>query len=161
MSEGASFNNFLDAIDGTYCTFEGGDDPTQDAIYPDPYGGGYEGPEDCGTAKPTNVISTSYSYNEADLTPFYTARQCAEYAKLGLMGVTVLYSSGDYGVAGNGGYCLTPNGEYSLACLWRDVNVLCRNLFPERHDLQPQFPGNLPLHHICWRYSGQPWFDGL
>lgn len=114
MVEGASFNNFLDAIDGTYCTFEGGDDPTQDAIYPDPYGGGYEGPEDCGTAKPTNVISTSYSYNEADLTPFYTARQCAEYAKLGLMGVTVLYSSGDYGVAGNGGYCLTPNGTYSL-----------------------------------------------
>ncbi|KAG0702859.1 Pro-kumamolisin, activation domain-containing protein [Suillus ampliporus] len=114
MVEGASFNNFLDAIDGTYCTYDGGDDPTQDAIYPDPYGGGYEGPEDCGTAKPTNVISTSYAYNEADLTPFYTARQCSEYAKLGLMGVTVLYSSGDYGVAGNGGYCLTPDGTYSL-----------------------------------------------
>jgi tripeptidyl-peptidase-1 len=28
--EGASFNNFLDAIDGSYCTYEGGDDPTQD-----------------------------------------------------------------------------------------------------------------------------------
>ena len=28
-------------------------------------------PEDCGTYKPTNVISTSYGYNEADLTPFY------------------------------------------------------------------------------------------
>ena len=39
---GASFNNFLDALDGTFCTFEGGDDPTQDGIYPDPYGG-YQG----------------------------------------------------------------------------------------------------------------------
>ncbi|KAF9228451.1 hypothetical protein BS17DRAFT_877685 [Gyrodon lividus] len=110
MAEGASFNNFLDALDGSYCTFDGGDDPTQDGVYPDPYGGGYEGPEACGTARPTNVISTSYAYNEADLTPFYTARQCAEYAKLGLMGVTVLYSSGDYGVAGNGGLCLNANG---------------------------------------------------
>ena len=40
---GASFNNFLDALDASYCTFEGGDDPNQDATYPDPYGGGYEG----------------------------------------------------------------------------------------------------------------------
>ena len=71
---------------------------------------GVTGPEDCGTVTPAYVISTSYGYNEADLTPFYTARQCAEYAKLGLMGVTVLYSSGDDGVAGNGNYCLNPNG---------------------------------------------------
>ncbi|KIJ66022.1 hypothetical protein HYDPIDRAFT_174767 [Hydnomerulius pinastri MD-312] len=129
MVEGASFNNFLDAIDGTYCTFEGGDDPTQDATYPDYYApGGYTGPEDCGTVKPTNVISTSYAYNEADLTPFYTARQCAEYAKLGLMGVTVLYSSGDYGVAGNGGLCLEANGTQS-------VNGTIFN---------PSFPGTCP-----------------
>ncbi|KAH7883232.1 peptidase S8/S53 domain-containing protein [Phlebopus sp. FC_14] len=110
MVEGASFNNFLDALDGSYCTFEGGDDPTQDATYPDTATGGYDGPEACGTATPTYVISTSYSYNEADLTPFYTARQCAEYAKLGLMGITILYSSGDYGVAGNGGLCLNAAG---------------------------------------------------
>lgn len=40
---GASFNNFLDAIDGSYCTFEGGDDPSQDGIYPDTQPGGYAG----------------------------------------------------------------------------------------------------------------------
>lgn len=40
---GASFNNFLDAIDGSYCTFEGGDDPNQDGIYPDTFPGGYTG----------------------------------------------------------------------------------------------------------------------
>ena len=34
--EGASFNNLLDALDGSFCTFEGGDDPQQDGIYPDP-----------------------------------------------------------------------------------------------------------------------------
>jgi tripeptidyl-peptidase-1 len=127
--QGASFNNFLDALDGSYCNFEGGDDPTQDAIYPDTQPGGFtgmsppllasspaqqdnsfSGKEQCGTTKPTHVISTSYAYNEADLTPFYTARQCAEYAKLGLLGVTVLYSSGDNGVAGNNNLCLNPNG---------------------------------------------------
>lgn len=73
----------------------------------------HQGPEACGTVKPANVISTSYSYNEADLSPFYTARQCAEYAKLGLMGITILYSSGDDGVAGNGDLCLNPNGWYA------------------------------------------------
>ncbi|KAF7800219.1 hypothetical protein EIP86_011466 [Pleurotus ostreatoroseus] len=110
--EGASFNNFLDALDGSFCTFEGGDSPIFDATYPDPFNSSisYEGPAACGTVKPAYVISTSYSYDEADLTPSYTARQCAEYAKLGLMGVTILYSSGDNGVAGNDGVCLTADG---------------------------------------------------
>jgi tripeptidyl-peptidase I len=99
--EGASFNNFLDGIDASYCTYDGGDDPNQDATYPDPFGG-YNGTQDCGTYKATNVISTSYGYNEADLTPAYEARQCHEYLKLGLMGTTVLYSSGD-------------NGQFSLS----------------------------------------------
>lgn len=40
------------------------------------------GKEDCGTVKPAYVVSTSYSYNEADLTPAYMERQCAEYAKV-------------------------------------------------------------------------------
>lgn len=93
---GASFNNFLDAIDGSYCTYMGGDDPTQDGIYPDTINdpGAYKGPENCGGFAATNVISTSYGrfdffvpfntpitnvlpgYNEADLTPFYEKRQC-------------------------------------------------------------------------------------
>ncbi|KIW07721.1 uncharacterized protein PV09_01652 [Verruconis gallopava] len=111
--EGASFNNFLDAIDGSYCTFEGGDDPSADAIYPDPPDG-YIGPANCGGFKPTKVISTSFGYNEADLTEKYVRRQCAEYMKLALQGITVLYSSGDYGVAGNLGQCIDPvSGNYT------------------------------------------------
>ncbi|RPD61015.1 subtilisin-like protein [Lentinus tigrinus ALCF2SS1-7] len=110
--QGASFNNLLDALDGSFCTYEGGDDPNQDGIYPDPYGG-YQGAEDCGTFSPAHIISTSYSYDEYELTPAYMERQCAEYAKLGLMGTTVLYSSGDYGVAAYSNNCLNPDGSVS------------------------------------------------
>lgn len=39
LVEGASFDNWLDAVDASFCTFEGGDDPSQDGIYPDPDGG--------------------------------------------------------------------------------------------------------------------------
>ncbi|KAF8435036.1 peptidase S8/S53 domain-containing protein [Boletus edulis BED1] len=128
LPEGASFNDFLDAIDGSYCTFEGGDDPTQDAIYPDNAPGGYTGPKACGTVKPASVISTSYGYNEADLSPFYAGRQCAEYAKLGLMGITILYSSGDYGVAGINGSCLNSSHIPSA----------------DGHIFNPGFPGTCP-----------------
>lgn len=77
LVEGASFNNFLDGIDASYCTFEGGNDPEDDGIYPDPYSnytGAYEGPENCGKYEPTKVISTSYGYNEVDLSAFYEHR---------------------------------------------------------------------------------------
>ncbi len=43
-STGGFGDTFLDALDASYCTYDGGDDPKYDAIYPDPYGGGYEGP---------------------------------------------------------------------------------------------------------------------
>ncbi len=129
LVEGASFNNFLDAIDGSYCTYEGGDDPTQDATYPDPFPGGYTGPENCGGFAATKVISTSYGYNEADLTAAYEMRQCNEYMKLGLQGTTVLYSSGDYGVAGNGGQCIAANGSYNDGTSGR---------------FNPSFPGTCP-----------------
>jgi tripeptidyl-peptidase-1 len=104
---GASFNNFLDAVDGDYCKFEGGDDPEQDAIYPDPPGG-FIGPANCGGFAAAKVISTSYGFNEADLTGPYMKRQCSEYLKMALQGVTVLYSSGDFGVAGNMDRCIDP-----------------------------------------------------
>lgn len=59
LVQGASFNNFLDGIDGSYCTFEGGDDPNADGTYPDPLRGGYKA-QDCGIFTPASVISTSY-----------------------------------------------------------------------------------------------------
>ena len=133
LVEGASFNNFLDAIDASYCTFRGGDSKVYDAKYPDPLKGGYKGPENCGGFAATKVISTSYAYNEHDLTPFYEHRQCHEYMKLGLLGTSVLYSSGDYGVAGNGGFCINgtgPNAPYENGTLGGRFN--------------PSFPGTCP-----------------
>ncbi|OHW92825.1 pro-kumamolisin [Colletotrichum incanum] len=107
LNQGASFNNFLDAIDGSYCTFEGGGskDPNIDGQY---------GTKVCGSVPPVNVISTSYGFNEADLGRKYVERQCAEYMKLGLQGITIVYSSGDAGVAGNGKQCIdTQTGAYN------------------------------------------------
>ncbi|KAG0150615.1 hypothetical protein CROQUDRAFT_38046 [Cronartium quercuum f. sp. fusiforme G11] len=106
---GGSFNNFLDALEASYC--KGELDPEQDGIYPDPQG--YK-KRDCGTVRAANVISISYGMNEADASPAYLRRQCDEYAKLGLMGVTFLFSSGDNGVAGNRGLCLNRDGTQSL-----------------------------------------------
>ncbi|EFX02100.1 protease s8 tripeptidyl peptidase [Grosmannia clavigera kw1407] len=108
LQQGASFNNLLDSLDGSYCTFEGGGSSDSSID------GQYDNSVNCGTATPTNVLSTSYSYNEADLTAAYEQRQCAEYMKLGLRGVSVLYSSGDYGVAGNSGQCIdATTGVYN------------------------------------------------
>ncbi|KAJ6542704.1 peptidase S8/S53 domain-containing protein [Mycena capillaripes] len=107
------FNDLLDALDGSYCTEDGGDDPSVDGTYPDSAPGGYQGPKDCGNKERSNVISVSYASNEADLTPFYEVRQCNEYGKLGLMGITFVFASGDSGVAGNGELCVFPNGTQS------------------------------------------------
>jgi tripeptidyl-peptidase-1 len=80
----------------------------------DPYSGGYKGNETCGGYTPTKVISTSYDYNEADLSYAYEKRQCTEFAKFGLLGTTFVYSSGDYGVAGNSDQCIDPDtGDYN------------------------------------------------
>ncbi|KAI0313931.1 peptidase S8/S53 domain-containing protein, partial [Amylostereum chailletii] len=131
LTEGASFNNWLDAVDGTFCTFEGGDDPTQDGIYPDPLQGGFDKPESCGILKPPNVVSVSYGQDESTVTPFYATRQCTEYGKLGMMGTTVLYSSGDDGVAGFGGVCLPANGVGEPSVNGTKFN--------------PSFPGGCPF----------------
>ncbi|KAI0870438.1 peptidase S8/S53 domain-containing protein [Hypoxylon argillaceum] len=112
FSNPATNNNFLDALDGSYCTFEGGDNPDWDAVYPHDASipNAYTGQPMCGAYNATKVISVSYGRNEGDRPASYTARECMEYMKLGLMGVTLLFSSGDTGVAGNSGRCLLDNG---------------------------------------------------
>lgn len=92
-------NNFLDAIDGSYCDFISPLDPH----YPDPAPNGYKGQLMCGVYEPTNVISISYGEAEADLPISYHRRQCAEWMKLGMQGVSVVVASGDSGVQGRYG----------------------------------------------------------
>lgn len=88
------FNTFLDALDGSYCSYIDPIDPS----YPDP--NGYKGKLQCGVYKPTNVISISYGGQEADLPAAYQQRQCNEFLKLGLQGHSIFFASGDDGVAG-------------------------------------------------------------
>ncbi|KAK6359200.1 hypothetical protein TWF696_000364 [Orbilia brochopaga] len=107
------YNNFLNAIDGTYCNYDGGNDPIIDAVYPDPAEGGYKGTPMCGVYDPSLVLSISYGGNEQDYTRKYAVRQCNEFLKLGLMGVSVLFASGDFGVGGFGAVCRDPSGEYN------------------------------------------------
>ncbi|KAK0855543.1 hypothetical protein LTS02_011011 [Friedmanniomyces endolithicus] len=99
---GGIFNTFLDSIDGSYCTYsaygETGNDPHLDPTYPDP--NGYQGQLMCGVYKPINVISISYGEQEQDLPAYYQKRQCNEFLKLGLQGVSIFVASGDTGVAG-------------------------------------------------------------
>ncbi|KAI1076648.1 subtilisin-like protein [Whalleya microplaca] len=107
------FNTFLDAIDGSYCNYsafgETGDNAQYDPSYPnnktvvapgrpEPFDPGtYKGERVCGIYKPTNVISMSYSRAESAYTANYQKRQCNEWMKLGLQGVTVVGSSGNSG----------------------------------------------------------------
>jgi tripeptidyl-peptidase-1 len=94
-------NNFLDAIDGSYCNFtafgETGNSPI-DPQYPDSAPGGFKGNLQCGVFKPTKVISISYGGDEVGFPQSYMERQCLEYMKLGLQGTTVIIASGDHGV---------------------------------------------------------------
>lgn len=116
-------NNFLDAIDGSYCS----EDEPHDPPYPNPAKGGYKGQKQCGVYKPTNVISISYGAAEADLPIKYQRRQCQEWMKLGLQGVSVVVASGDSGVMGRGGSPRPSN------CLGEDDKVFA-----------PDFPATCP-----------------
>lgn len=114
------FNTLLDAIDGSYCTYsaygETGDAPGIDPTYPDPAPGGYKGSLQCGVYKPTNVISLSYGGREAEVSIAYQKRQCNEFLKLGLQGVTVIFASGDSGVA----------SECINSCLFSKRTLTCQ-----------------------------------
>ena len=124
-----SFNEWLDAVDGSYCTSDGGDDFTFDPQLPNPLPGGFKD-HSCGTAKAPNVVSNSQAVDEHAYTAFYRQRQCNEFAKLGLMGVTVLYAAGNTGTSGTNtglsgtqsGYCIDENGTNTVHFLGTELN---------------------------------------
>lgn len=124
------FNTFLDALDGSYCTYsafgetgdasEIGSEGHGDPVYPDPRPGGYKGKLQCGLYKPTNVISLSYGGQEADVPVYYQKRQCNEYLKLGLQGVSILFASGDSGVSN---YPAPYGIDGPTGCLGKNENI--------------------------------------
>lgn len=115
-------DTFLDALDGSFCTYSAygqtGNNDTLDPTYPDPNPGGYKGGLQCGVYKPTNVISASYLDVEYDEPVNYQERQCNEFMKLALQGHTILFASGDYGVAN------FPDDQYpNGTCIGNDNNI--------------------------------------
>ncbi|TAQ90941.1 hypothetical protein B7494_g700 [Chlorociboria aeruginascens] len=70
-----------------------------DPVYPDPLITGYQGQLQCGVYTAPNVISVSYGEQEDDLPLTYQQRQCSEMMKLGMQGVSIVFASGDSGVA--------------------------------------------------------------
>ncbi|KAF4555101.1 Pro-kumamolisin activation domain-containing protein 1 [Elsinoe fawcettii] len=133
-----TFNIFLDALDASYCTFEGGDQPYVDPQYPDPNDNlsGYQGPLQCGGAPVSSVFSVSYGQIEGALPEFYQIRQCNEWAKLALQGVSVLFASGDSGVANR------FNAGFPNSCLNGDPDKLYVDVNGTRYS--PSFPVNCP-----------------
>ncbi|KAI1815201.1 subtilisin-like protein [Poronia punctata] len=123
------WNNFLDAIDGSYCNYTAFGEKgnckkaeCRDPSYPDNHPGGYTGNLQCGVYKPTNVISVSYGVDEANWPGYYMKRQCSEWMKLALQGTTTVVASGDTGV-GDGLFCPTKADgtlaflpQYASAC---------------------------------------------
>lgn len=129
-----TFNIFLDALDASYCTYQGGDQPYIDPAYPDPNEGGYTGPLQCGGAPKSNVISISYGQIEAALPRFYQQRQCHEWMKLALQGTSVVVSSGDSGVANR------YNSGYNNSCVNSQYGYV--DTYGDR--FSPSFPVNCP-----------------
>ena len=98
-----NLNLMLAAFDRYYCDSL---DPLLDPQYPSVHG--YNKPTDCGTLSPPNVISISFTWSEADFPPQYLFRQCYEFLKLGLQGITVVVSTSDWGTASGlePGFCI-------------------------------------------------------
>lgn len=130
------FNTFLDALDGSYCTYSAygitGDSPGIDPKYPDPHKKGYKGELQCGVYTPTKVISASYGESEEDLPINYAKRQCNEFMKLGLQGHSIFTSSGDYGVG------IFPGDPPPNGCLSNLAEGMNGTIF------NPDYPGDCP-----------------
>jgi hypothetical protein len=114
----------------------------------------------CGVYKPTNVISLSYGGQEADIPVSYQKRQCLEYMKLGLQGVSFLYASGDSGVSSKQAF---PIHDFKLPLTkprlpssirrHRRANRLSRS---QRKHFQSHLARYLPLRHERRRHQSIP-----
>lgn len=70
-------------------------------------------------AAPPSSVSTSYGGPESAYDSSYMQRVCNEFMKAGSMGISVFFSSGDYGVADNRNQC--NNGyivQWPASCPW-------------------------------------------
>ncbi|KAF2862115.1 tripeptidyl peptidase-like protein [Piedraia hortae CBS 480.64] len=83
------------------------------------------------------VISTSYGDDEQTVPESYARRVCAGLAQLGARGITVLFSSGDYGVGKTGTCKSTKDGQdmflpaFPAGCPWVTTVGGTANFNPE------------------------------
>jgi hypothetical protein len=80
------------------------------------------------------VISVSYGQIEGALPRFYQERQCREWMKLALQGVSVIFASGDSGVANR------YNSGYNNSCLNSEYGYVDT----DGTRFSPSFPANCP-----------------
>ena len=80
------------------------------------------------------MISVSYGQIEGALPRFYQERQCREWMKLALQGVSVIFASGDSGVANR------YNSGYNNSCLNDEFGYVDEN----GTRFSPSFPANCP-----------------
>ena len=101
----ADMDSMLAALDGPYCDvlqipFNGRNESIH-ANHND-----YNQTVNCGTVKPLPaVIAVPYLWDETEFSEATMKRQCLEFLKLGLQGVTVIVASGDHGAAGRESSC--------------------------------------------------------
>ena len=84
------------------------------------------------------MISVSYGQIEGALPRFYQERQCREWMKLALQGVSVIFASGDSGVANR------YNSGYNNSCLNEEYGYVDEN----GTRFSPSFPANCPYVSI-------------
>ncbi|KAK4120474.1 subtilisin-like protein [Parathielavia appendiculata] len=124
---GPQLGTMLAASDKYYC---GSLDSSVDPLPPT---GSVDGGLDCGTITPPNVLSISYAWPETDYPTDYLERQCLEFLKLGLQGVTVIVATGDAGVASHpDGYCVDP------------LTGAASNTMTNSGDFVPSWPATCP-----------------
>ncbi|KAK4495322.1 hypothetical protein PRZ48_013653 [Zasmidium cellare] len=99
-SVGSSFDPFLFAVDGSYCTENAS-------------AAGFQ----CGGAPLASIVSFSYGESEIGDGQAAVERTCNEFMKLSLQGHTFLFSSGDAGVA------QIPAACDSNGCISRDLTT--------------------------------------
>ncbi|KAJ6787265.1 hypothetical protein PWT90_05858 [Aphanocladium album] len=66
--------------------------------------------------QPPSTVSTSYSISEAAVSKTYATRLCNEFAKAGARGISIFFSSGDYGVGNKDQSCSSFVTHFPVVC---------------------------------------------
>lgn len=69
-----------------------------------------------GNSKGISTVSTSYSTHESSTSSSYATRLCNEFAKAGSSGISVFFSTGDYGTGDKGQTCKDYVPHFPAVC---------------------------------------------